>query len=132
MMSNGTKLRAQAAEMTAAAGTAGAGEEKQQPLPQEARQESEKKPKRRSTVSKRRMSLTRMAKNQDEFVVTGSGIKLAKDIVDQKSVAPQTDAQRHVRKCLWWWWRWWFVAVVVLTFVVVVVVVLLQARNCGS
>ena len=79
------------------------------------------------------MSLTRMAKNQDEFVVTGSGIKLAKDIVDQKSVAPQTDAQRHVRKCLWWWrWRWWFVAVVVLTFVVVVVVLLLQARNCGS
>ena len=41
-----------------------------------------------------------MAKNQDEFVVTGSGIKLAKDMVDQKSVAPQTDAQRHVRKWL--------------------------------
>ena len=89
-----------------------------------------------------------MAKNQDEFVVTGSGIKLAKDMVDQKSVAPQTDAQRHVRK-----WLggvvgrggWFMVVVVVLTFVVlnsssVVVVLLLlgavlllfQARNCGS
>ena len=92
-----------------------------------------------------------MAKNQDEFVVTGSGIKLAKDMVDQKSVAPQTDAQRHVRKWLGGvvgrgGWLWWFmVVVVVLTFVVlnsssVVVVLLLlgavlllfQARNCGS